>query len=74
MVYLTNIESTIILKSTDEAENERVPLGIVTERNIAKILGFTSTFSPTMPISEVMSKPLSTMPTSSSLKEVADLM
>jgi CBS domain-containing protein len=73
-VYLTNIESTIILKSTDEAENERVPLGIVTERNIAKILGFTSTFSPTMPISEVMSKPLSTMPTSSSLKEVADLM
>jgi CBS domain-containing protein len=36
----------------------------VTERDIARIVGFTSTFSPTMPISEVMSKPLLTTTTS----------
>jgi CBS domain-containing protein len=51
-----------------------VPVGIVTERDIARIVGFTSTFSPAMSISEVMSKPLLTTTTSSSLKEAADLM
>ena len=73
-MYQNNIGSIIILKNNDEAENESVPIGIVTERDIARIVGFASTFSPTMPISEVMSKPLLTITTSSSLKEAADLM
>jgi CBS domain-containing protein len=74
LMYQNNIGSIIILKSSDEAESESVPIGIVTERDIARIVGFVSTFSPTMPISEVMSKPLLTTTTSSSLKEAADLM
>lgn len=74
LMYQNNIGSIKILKNTDEVENESVPVGIVTERDIARIVGFTSTFSPTMPISEVMSKPLLTTTTSSSLKEAADLM
>lgn len=74
LMYQNNIGSIIILKSSDEDESESVPTGIVTERDIARIVGFVSTFSPTMPISEVMSKPLLTTTTSSSLKEAADLM
>jgi len=74
LMYQNNIGSIIILKSNDETEIESVPIGIVTERDIARIVGFASTFSPTMPISEVMSKPLLTTTTSSSLKESADLM
>ena len=70
LMYQNNIGSIIILKSNDETEIESVPIGIVTERDIARIVGFASTFSPTMPISEVMSKPLLTTTTSSSLKEV----
>ena len=72
LMYQNNIGSIIILKSNDETEIESVPIGIVTERDIARIVGFASTFSPTMSISEVMSKPLLTTTTSSSLKEAAD--
>lgn len=74
LMYQNNIGNIIILKNTDEAENESVPIDIVTERDITRIVGFASTFSPTMPIFEVMSKPLLTITTSSSLKEAADLM
>src|SRR5262245_59692143 len=76
LMYQNNIGSIIILKNGDESENEneKVPVGIITERDIARIVGFTSTFSPTMPISELMSRPLLTATSSSSLKEAADLM
>ena len=50
------------------------PTGIVTERDTARIVGFTTAFSLAMPVSEVMSKPLLTTTISSSLKEAADLM
>ena len=50
LMYQNNIGSIIILKSNDETEIESVPIGIVTERDIARIVGFASTFSPTMPI------------------------
>jgi predicted transcriptional regulator len=49
-------------------------LQVSLQRDIARIVGFASSFSPTMPISEIMSKPLLTPTTSSSLKEAADLM
>ncbi|MGA9317600.1 MAG: CBS domain-containing protein, partial [Nitrososphaeraceae archaeon] len=60
LMYQNNVGSVIILKSADEIDSESVATGIVTERDIARIVGFASTFSPTMPISEVMSKPLLT--------------
>ncbi|MGB8642718.1 MAG: CBS domain-containing protein, partial [Nitrososphaeraceae archaeon] len=68
LMYQNDVGSVIILKSADEIDSESVATGIVTERDIARIVGFASTFSPTMPISEVMSKPLLTTTTSSSLK------
>ena len=74
LMYQNNVGSVIILKSADEIDSESVATGIVTERDIARIVGFSQAFSPTMPISEVMSKPLLTTTTSSSLKESADLM
>ena len=74
LMYQNDIGSIIILKNNDATESESVPIGIVTERDIARIVGFTSAFSPTMPVSEVMSKPLLTTTASSSLKEAADLM
>lgn len=76
LMYQNNIGSIIVIKSSDknENENENVPIGIITERDIARIVGFTSTFSPTIPISELMSKPLLTVTSSSTLKEAADLM
>jgi CBS domain-containing protein len=74
LMYQNNIGSIIILKDADKTDNGSVPTGIITERDIARVVGFGSTFSPTMPISEVMSRPLLTTTTSSSLKEVADLM
>jgi predicted transcriptional regulator len=35
LMYQNNIGSIIILKSNDETESESVPIGIVTERDIA---------------------------------------
>jgi CBS domain-containing protein len=74
LMYQNNVGSVIILKSADEIDSESVATGIVTERDIARIVGFSQVFSPTMSISEMMSKPLLTTTTSSSLKESADLM
>jgi CBS domain-containing protein len=74
LMYQNNVGSVIILKSADEIDSESVATGIVTERDIARIVGFSQAFSPTMSISEMMSKPLLTTTTSSSLKESADLM
>ena len=74
LMYQNNVGSVIILKSADGIDSESVATGIVTERDIARIVGFSQAFSPTMLISEVMSQPLLTTTTSSSLKESADLM
>jgi CBS domain-containing protein len=38
LMFQNNIGSIIILKNTDEVENESVPVGIVTERDIARIV------------------------------------
>ena len=74
LMYQNNVGSVIILQSADEIDSEGVPIGIVTERDIARIVRFAQAFFPTMPISEVMSKPLLTITSNSSLKESADLM
>jgi CBS domain-containing protein len=38
LMFQNNIGSIIILKNIDEVENESVPVGIVTERDIARIV------------------------------------
>jgi CBS domain-containing protein len=44
LMYQNDIVSIIILKGKDTTESESVPIGIVTERDIARIVGFTSAF------------------------------
>ena len=66
LMYQNDIGSIIILKRKDTTESVSIPIGIITERDIARIVGFASAFSSTMPVSEAMSKPLLTTTTSSS--------
>ena len=59
--------------NNDSAEIDK-PIGIITERDIARLVAFSSTLSTDTAISEVMSKPLITINQNSSIKEVTDLM
>jgi CBS domain-containing protein len=49
-------------------------LVFITERDIARLVSFSSNFSTDRPISQVMSKPLITINQNSSIKEATDLM
>ena len=76
VMYQHNIGGLIVLMDTsnnDSAEIDK-PIGIITERDIARLVAFSSTLSTDTAISEVMSKPLITINQNSSIKEVTDLM
>jgi CBS domain-containing protein len=81
LMYQENIGSIVILKKyTDEAgtsdttlKNE-IPTGIVTERDIARMVGFSAKFFPDMTASEVMSKPLITINSDTSARDAVALM
>jgi CBS domain-containing protein len=69
LMYQDNIGSVVIVKkqTDDEAEtldtkmNNEMPIGIVTERDLARMVGFSAKFFADMTVSEVMSKPLITI-------------
>jgi CBS domain-containing protein len=72
LMYQENIGSIIILtKNAGSHDSERpgtlndggTPVGIVTERDIARMIGFSARFFADMSVSEVMSKPLTTSDT-----------
>jgi CBS domain-containing protein len=75
-MYQHNIGGIIVLKDTSHNETAEVdkPIGIITERDIARLVAFSSNLSTDTPISEVMSKPLITINQNSSIKEATDLM
>jgi CBS domain-containing protein len=75
-MYQHNIGSLIVLMDTSNNESADVdkPIGIITERDIARLVAFSSNVSTDIPISEVMSKPLITINQYSSIKEATDLM
>jgi CBS domain-containing protein len=65
LMYQENIGSIVIItKNTDSHDmkrtpkNEETPVGIVTERDIARMIGFSAKFFTDMSVSELMSKPL----------------
>ena len=60
--------------SSNETSEIDKPIGIITERDIAGLVSFSSNFSTDRPISQVMSKPLITINQNSSIKEATDLM
>ena len=76
LMYQHNIGGIIILKDvlpndTSDADN---PIGIITERDIARLVAFSSTLSTDTPTSELMSKPLITINQNASIKDATDLM
>lgn len=59
LMYQHNIGSIAILKKDGEiSSSTTIPVGIVTERDIARMIGFSAKFFSDMPVSEAMNKPL----------------
>ena len=75
-MYQHNIGGLIVLMDTSNNETAEIdkPIGIITERDIARLVAFSSNLSTDTAISEVMSKPLITINQNSSIKEVTELM
>ena len=83
LMYQGNIGSIVIIKKhTDGHEAEtsdtkmknEMPIGIVTERDIARMVGFSAKFFADMTVSEVMSKPLITINSDTLVKDAVALM
>ena len=75
-MYQRNIGGIIILKDilSNNASEEGNPIGIITERDIARLVAFSSNLSTDTPTSELMSQPLITINQNSSIKDASDLM
>jgi len=75
-MYQHNIGGLIVLMDISSNESSEIdkPIGIITERDIARLVSFSSNLSTEVPISEVMSKSLITINQNSSIKEATDLM
>jgi CBS domain-containing protein len=79
LMYQDNIGSIVILKKhTDDKDGnstkKEMAIGMVTERDIARMVGFSAKFFADMPVSELMSKPLITVNPDTSLKDAVSLM
>lgn len=84
LMYQNNIGSVVVLKESDAVdrnmvshiatENKEIPTGIVTERDIARMVGHSAEFFSDIPVSEVMSKPVITVSPDTSIKEAVVLM
>jgi CBS domain-containing protein len=73
LMYQENIGSIIITKSAGSHDGG-TPMGIVTERDIARVIGFSAKFFSDMSVSDVMSKPLITITANTSVKDAVTLM
>jgi CBS domain-containing protein len=74
LMYQHNIGSIIIIKNDDDTTKKEIPAGILTERDIARMIGFSAKFYPDTPVSEVMNKPLITVGPNTSVKDAVALM
>ena len=82
-MYQDNIGSIVILKkevdsneskTSDTTVKNEIPIGIVTERDVARMVGFSAKFFADMTVSEVMSKPLITINSDTSVKDAVSVM
>ena len=80
LMYQNNIGSVVVLKESNAidrvnhdtvshitTENKEIPTGIVTERDIARMVGHSAKFFSDIPVSEVMSKPVITVSSDTSI-------
>src|SRR5215469_168446 len=59
LMYQHNIGSIIIIKNDEDKSSDtkkEIPVGILAERDIARMIGFSAKFYPDTPVSEVMNK------------------
>ncbi len=78
LMYQHNIGSIIIIKygvgKSSDTRKKEIPVGILTERDIARMIGFSAKFYPDTPVYEVMNKPLITVSPNTSVKDAVALM
>lgn len=82
LMYEENIGSVVILRKAPSAgetvasnnKQNQAPLGILTERDIARMVGFSSKFAADTNVTEVMSKQLKTVSPNAHLKDAIALM
>jgi CBS domain-containing protein len=70
-MYDNNVGSVVIVKQTNGAI---VPVGIITERDVVKIIGSIELFSPQVPIRPFMSSPLVTGSCAMTLSKAIEIM
>src|SRR5215212_1366457 len=67
-----DIGSVIIIKTTDGSNNEAV--GIITERDVVRIIGLLEPHLLQIPLRDLMSKPLITLHPNRSIKDAIETM
>ena len=70
-MYDNNVGSVVIVKPTTEGT---VPVGMITERDVVKIVGSLELFSPEVPIRPFMSSPLVTGSSAMTITEAIEIM
>jgi CBS domain-containing protein len=77
-MYENNIGSVIIVKNKERNGDDdianNIPVGIITERDLVRILGSLEPALLKVPLRELMSKPLVTISSSSSIKDAMQTM
>ena len=82
LMYQENIGSIVVMHDTDanmsgtsdNTVKSETPVGIVTERDVTKMVGFSEKFFADMPVLAVMSQPLITINPATTLKDAVSLM
>ena len=79
LMYNRKVGSVVILTNakgpeTNSDKNNGVVIGIVTERDYVRLIGFSEMFLVDIPISEIMSKPLITIRKFASITEAVSVM
>ena len=70
-MYDNNVGSVVIVKQTNGGI---VPVGIITERDVVKIIGSIELFTPQVPIRPFMSSPLVTGSSAMTLSKTIEIM
>jgi CBS domain-containing protein len=70
-MYDNNVGSVVIVNWTKEGV---VPVGIITERDVVKLIGLMEQFSPQVPIRSFMSYPLVTGSPAMTLSKAMEIM
>ena len=71
IMYENNVGSVVIIKQTN---GSTIPVGIITERDVVKIIGSIELFNPQVPIRPFMSSPLVTGSSAMPLSKAIEIM